>query len=387
MKRRGIGIMSGTSLDGIDVVMADIEGNFTGTSMEILCSTTVPFEKNLEKRLRSMIEKKTAALNEICSINVELGEAFAAACVRLCEIAGIALDSVDFVASHGQTLYHIGDEKEGVPSTLQIGESAVIANRLKKTVVANFRAADVAQGGQGAPLVPYADFVLFAHEGRDIALHNLGGISNLTVVPGSNRLDDVLAFDTGPANMMIDQAMGMLYGKPYDNDGAHAAKGMMIDTLMGALMHHPYLLQKPPKSTGRELFGDDATRRIITPYLENHYPDDIIRTLTMFTACSIRDAYEQYVFPYYDIKEILFSGGGASNRFLMETLKTMMPSVRVKTFDKNGIDKDNKEAAAFIILANETLSGLPSNVTRATGAKQAVILGTIHHYFDEKETL
>ncbi len=378
MKKRGIGIMSGTSLDGIDVLVADIEGHGTNVTVDVLGKGHQSFDKTLLQDVSSMIKRKQSSLADLCSLNYRLAQQFAEAVLVTCEQLKVNLESVDFIASHGQTIYHIG-EKTGthIPSTMQLGEAAIIAEKTQTMVVSNFRAADMAAGGQGAPLVPYVDVALFSKMEEDVALHNLGGISNLTVVPKNKNMNSVMAFDTGPANMMIDHAMRKLFNQPYDTNGQTSEKGHVIKPLLDTLLKNDYVLKPPPKSTGREQFGDDVTNAIIETYLPNHTSEDIVRTLTEFTAQSIAKAYQTWVFPRYEVKRVIFSGGGAFNDFLLKRIQALLPTINVETISTYGIKEDEKEALAFIVLAHETLAGYPSNVPAATGAKKSVLLGQI----------
>ncbi|HBG33428.1 MAG TPA: anhydro-N-acetylmuramic acid kinase, partial [Acholeplasmataceae bacterium] len=232
----------------------------------------------------------------------------------------------------------------------------------------------------GAPLVPFADYILFTSPLRSRAIHNIGGIANQTVLPKAGRLDDVFAFDSGPGNMMIDYAMKTLYGKPFDQNGDIAKSGSIISSMMNELFNNPYFKKIPPKSTGRELFGDSYTDMIIKKY-EHHEKKDIISTLTHFTSRTIIDSYKDFVFPKIQLDEIIFSGGGSYNSFLIETIASGLPGISIRKLEDLGYDSASKEALAFIILGNETLNHQPSNVKSATGAKKHVILGQINDVF------
>ena len=381
MKKLAIGMMSGTSLDGIDVLISEIEGTFTQTKVNLIAYKTYPFEASLLQKIRKSFSIKESDSELLCSLNFELGEAFASAAKRLCEENNIQMDDVSFISSHGQTIFHIGKpNEEQVKSSLQLGEGAVIAARCKTTVVSNFRAADIAAGGQGAPLVPYADFILFRSDEVSRAIHNIGGIANMTVLPRGCQTDDVFAFDSGPGNMMIDYAMQKLFHKPYDENGETARKGKVIQKLLDELMSHPYLKELPPKSTGRELFGDQLTEKLISKY--NHYSnEDMIHTLTQFTAKSIAFSYQSFILPKVDIDEIIFCGGGSYNQYLLELIQNELPTIKIKVLEDLGMNSSSKEALAFIILGNETIHMSPSNMKNATGAKCNVILGQVNYYF------
>ncbi len=379
MERLAVGIMSGTSLDGIDVVIAKIEGSFVHTHIHPIAYETFPFDVHILEKIRKAIRNEKSSSALICSLNFELGQVFADAVIKLCNKNHIQLSDIDFIASHGQTIFHITDYGDGyVPSSLQLGEGSVIAELTQTTVVSNFRCADIAAGGNGAPLVPYADYILFHDKKLNRSIHNIGGISNLTVLIKNGGLDDVIAFDTGPGNMMIDYACKKLFNISYDDNGAIAQKGRPIKEMLEQLMKHPYLKLSPPKSTGRELFGEQFTEKIISHYA-NHSNEDIISTLTYFTAKSIVNAYSNYIFPYTEIDEIIFSGGGALNQFCLELIAEELNGVKIKKVEEFGYNGAFKESLAFIILGNETINLKPSNVKHATGAKNSVILGQINY--------
>ncbi len=254
-----IGLMSGTSLDGIDLVLCEINGSFMDTEVKVIAHQSYDLDPGLVLKIQDSIQLKTSA-RDLTSLNFELAIAFSKAINTFIETLGLDHKNIDFIASHGQTIYHIPfATKDHVPSTLQLGSGSVIAQLTGITTVSNFRVADMAVGGQGAPLVPYAEFVLFSQKEKTIAMHNLGGISNLTLMPKGQDIDRVIAFDTGPANMMIDYAMKKLFHQPYDDQGYYASRGQLIQPLYESLMAHPYLKLDYPKSTGREMFGDDYT--------------------------------------------------------------------------------------------------------------------------------
>ncbi len=381
MKKLAIGIMSGTSLDGIDCLIAEIEGTSIHTTIKPIAFKTYPFEESLLNKIRRAFTTDHSSSALLCSLNFELGEAFASAAKRLVEEKHLKMDDIDFIASHGQTIYHISESTDDfMKSSLQLGEGAVIANRCNTTVVSNFRAADIAAGGQGAPLVPFADYILFTDPHKNRAIHNIGGIANQTILPKNGRLNDVFAFDSGPGNMMIDYAVKKFYDMPFDMDGKIARRGTVIPEMLGELMNNPYFKKLPPKSTGRELFGDAYTEMMIHQY-QKHEHSDIISTLTHFTARTIIESYQDFVFPNIKLDEIIFCGGGSYNTYLIETISQGLPGISVKRLEDLGFDSASKEALAFIILGNETLNHQVSNVKHATGASKHVILGQINHVF------
>ncbi|MCW6667338.1 anhydro-N-acetylmuramic acid kinase AnmK [Aerococcaceae bacterium NML190938] len=366
-----IGLMSGTSLDGIDVVLCRIEGHGTNTQIECLDFLVHPIPSEIKSKIKQACRSENFTTRALCSLNFELGNLFAAAVRSIKERNHLSDEAIDFVATHGQTVYHLPNPAANeVKSTLQIGEAAVIAYQHNVKVIHNFRVMDVAAGGEGAPLVPFSEKILYGKPNKKIVLQNIGGIGNLTYLDG----DTVLAFDTGPGNMMIDQAMLNLFGKTYDNDGQTARKGQVIQCLLDELMAHPFLEQFPPKSTGREAFGETLVEEILERY-KNALPEDVICTLTQFTAASIHYHYRHYLPSLPD--EVILGGGGAYNSTLKQMLMQLLPETAIKTQEDFGFSSDAKEALAFVILGNETLHGSPSNVTSVTGAKEDVILGSI----------
>ena len=379
MKKLAVGIMSGTSLDGIDIVITEIEGFYSNTHLNVLAFQTIDYEEKLLSRIKKSLSTKESSSQLLCSLNFELGYAYANAVKKVCENHKINLDEIDFIASHGQTIYHIGEtNNEFIKSSLQLGEGSVIANECKTTVVSNFRAADIAVGGQGAPLVPFADYILFTDENNNRVMHNIGGISNVTVLKKQGTIAEVIAFDTGPGNMMIDYATQELFNVTYDDNGDIARSGDIINLMLEELLEHEFLSKLPPKSTGREEFGDWYTKLIIDKY-KQFDNKDIITTLTYFSALSITHAYEKFIIPNLKVDEIIVSGGGANNNFLLDLLKENLSEIKILKLEDIGFDSSIKEALAFVVLANETLNYNPSNVKSATGANKFVILGQVNY--------
>lgn len=368
-----IGIMSGTSLDGVDAALVEITGVNEETEVELVefASLDIPGEVNQQIRDSFSLETSNSAL--ISSLNVELGELFADAAIKVSKQAGIALDTVDFIASHGQTIYHI-PEKTGKyqASTLQIGESAVIAEKTECTVVSDFRPRDMAVGGQGAPIVPYSEYILYRHPERTRLLQNIGGIGNVTVIPPSASIDQLVAFDTGPGNMIINELCQHFYNEPYDIDGKYGKEGTVHEELLNDWMNHPYILRKPPKTTGREEFGMQFVQEYVEKY--NMAPNDWIATATMFTAQSIAENVTDYV---TDQTDLIIGGGGSYNPTLVQMIKDSLATVNVIRQEDLGYSSDAKEAVAMVILGNQTLHKQPSNVPSATGAAKSVILGKV----------
>ncbi len=373
-----VGLMSGTSLDGVDAALVQIEGSGYESKVKLLHFITVPFSPQLKKEIEQALSFEYSNVQLICSLNFKLGYAFADAVKKVCQEAGFSLEQIDVIGSHGQTIYHQPYASGSTAmSTLQIGEPAVIAYETKTKVVANFRVMDMAAGGQGAPLVPHTERILYSHDDRTRLLQNIGGIGNVTLIPPKKSPIPVVAFDTGPGNMMIDEACQQLFHVSFDENGRLAAEGKIISELLEDCMNHDYMKLSPPKSTGRELFGTQYTRRLLEKYSE-HKKEDLLATITMFTASSIVYHYETFIFPAYSIDEVIIGGGGSYNNTLMNMIKTQLGKrCSVYTQEEIGMSSEAKEAVAFAVLANETLSGYPSNVPSATGALSPVILGNI----------
>jgi|LGOV01.1.fsa_nt_gb anhydro-N-acetylmuramic acid kinase len=381
MKKLAVGIMTGTSLDGIDVVVVEIEEIKNDSKYRTIYFETFDYEEDLLEKVRKSLSIEESNSELICSLNFELGIAYGEAVKKICNLYKIDLNDIDFIASHGQTIYHISENYNGyIKSSLQLGEGSVIANICNTTVVSNFRCADISVGGQGAPLVPYADYVLFNDKNVSRVINNIGGISNVTVLDKLGNIDDIIAFDTGVGNMMIDYTCKKLLNINYDNKGLIARSGKVIDQLLGELLTHKFLFKYPPKSTGREEFGDQFTETIINRY-RDFKPKDIICTLTHFTASSIVSAYKSYILKDVDIDEVIISGGGAYNDYLIEILKEKFANIKVLILEDLGMNSSSKEALAFVVLGNETLNMNSSNVKSATGAKRNVILGQVNYVF------
>ena len=372
-----IGLMSGTSLDGVDAALVHVEGRGVATQVKLLGFATTAIPEAIKQEIRRAVKPATGTVDLLCSLNFKLGYMFADAAKEVCRQANFPIEKVDFIASHGQTVWHIPKpDGDFARSTLQIGEPAVIAYETGVKVVSNFRTMDVAAGGEGAPLVPYSEFVLYSSAGENVALQNIGGIGNVTVLPSTGNMADVYAFDTGPGNMIIDELMQHLYSRPYDEGGAVAASGMVNQEMLAELMSHPYISMPLPKSTGREMFGEQFTLGLLERW--GKLPAaDLVATATAFTACTIAEAYRRFIIPKWPISRTVLGGGGAHNATLRRMLAEELPNVEVTTQDEIGLSSDAKEAIAFAIMGNETIHGYPSNVCSATGASRHVILGNI----------
>lgn len=374
-KKYAVGLMSGTSLDGIDAALVSIEGYAEDTKLELMEFINEEIPENLKRKIRDCCSLENSNVEKICSLNFELGYAFADAVKKVCSKAGFDIRDLDFIGSHGQTIYHIPKPGKSFKSTLQIGEPAVIAYETNTAVVSNFRTMDMAAGGEGAPLVPYTEYLLYRCE-KNRALQNIGGIGNVTVVPAMCNLDDVYAFDTGPGNMIIDEVTQRLKGVKFDRDGAFAASGRINESVLNELMDMDYIKMIPPKTTGRELFGSQFVDKLLCKF--GHVSaDDMIATVTMFTAKSISENYRKFIFSKNKIDEVIIGGGGSYNKTLIVMLRKLLPECSILTGEDIGMSSDAKEAVAFAVLANETLNGSCSNVIGATGAKKRVILGNV----------
>lgn len=372
-----VGLMSGTSLDGIDAALVDIKGCGLNTEVNLVEFETYKIPADIKSEIKRACLEDKSSVDLICSLNFKLGELFADAVINICNKANVDTSKLDYIASHGQTIYHIPRNKgDLVKSTLQIGEASVIAYKTNTLVVSNFRVMDMAAYGEGAPLVPYTEYILYSEKGKGIALQNIGGIGNVTVLPASNSIDDIFAFDTGPGNMAIDEACNILFGIPYDKDGDIAATGIVNNKMLDELMSIKYIHEKPPKTTGREHFGQRFVEKIISKYkwLKG---EDIVATLTMFTAKTIGFNYKKFIIPNNRLEKVIIAGGGAHNKTLIKFIKEELEGINVLIQEDLGFSSDAKEAIAFAVLGNETLNNNFSNVPSATGAKEKVILGQI----------
>jgi anhydro-N-acetylmuramic acid kinase len=444
-----LGLMSGTSADAIDIALTKISGAPPNLKSELLNHTTIPYTPQLQKEILRVAEQNPITAGDLSQLNFRLGHAYAEATAQACKKFRVSLTKVDLLGSHGQTIFHQGPPVpylgRPIASTLQIGEPAIIAAKTGITTIADFRPADMAVGGQGAPLVPYADYLLYRHEKLGRVSLNLGGIANITVLPAACKPSDVFAFDTGPANMLIDALIQhFTHNKQrYDKNAALAAQGRSIPNLVDELMKDPYLKKSPPKSTGREYYGQAYVQKFLTmARRHNAKPNDAIRAVTIFTAISIVDALNRFVLPQHKIHQLIVSGGGAKNPLILAQLTaalsqsnikpdiaiapasvgadfqsvpatqsnkthadnsspgrrspasiqvgtqqatpqagTMPTSSTIEVFPSShlNVPTDAKEAYAFALMAYETFHHRPSNLPSATGAHKPAILGKISY--------
>lgn len=369
-ERLCVGLISGTSVDAAEAVLCRISGTGASVKLALVAHVSVPFEPALVQRVLS-----ASSARDVCELNFLLGERFADAALRVIAKAGVSPEQVDIIGSHGQTLCHLPAPLSDTPSTLQVGEPSVIAERTGIPVVADFRNRDVAAGGQGAPLVPYMDWALFRKPGTHRALMNIGGIANFSVV--GDRLEDTIAFDSGPGNMVLDAlARRATRGElSCDLDGTLSRRGTVMAELLEELLRHPFLAGPPPKSCGREGFGESLVAGLWERYSDRPY--DLIATALAFTVEASARAFEAWIFPRFALEGVYVSGGGSRNPMMFEALQRRLAPVPVRPLQTLGFPEEAKEAACFALLANEWLCGTPQNVPSATGARRQVVMGKV----------
>jgi len=367
-----VGLMSGTSIDGIDVAIVDLWFEDGDLKYNLRGFSTVPIPIYLKNEILEICEQR-GDIRQLCRLNFLLGELFADAVILALNAMEINVSEIDLIGSHGQTVCHFPYDTP--PSTLQIGESSVIAQRTGIITISDFRPADMAAGGQGAPLVPLADHLLFSDVDKGRLLLNIGGIANLTILPAGRSSENICAFDTGPGNMLIDAATEYVSSGTefFDLNGIRASKGVVNEKLLMSLLSHSYFRRKPPKSTGREEFGKKFFDKMIAD--SNCEKDSIVATFTELSARSISSALS--LFANHSIDEIWVAGGGVHNSFLMERLRQLNSEVPVRSLIKLGLDPDAREAVSFAVLAIQTIWGKAGNIPEATGASGPVVLGKI----------
>ena len=376
---RVAGIMSGTSLDGIDVAVVDIDGRGWNKRVKVRAFRTAPYSGEVRAAILS-VSNAAAHTSQLARLHFLLGELYADAVKTTCRRAGLALDSLGLIASHGQTVYHEGEPVRflgrRIASTLQLGEAAVIAERTGLPVVSDFRPRDIAAGGRGAPLAPYVDYLLFRHRRRGRIALNIGGIANITALPAAGKPRDVIAFDTGPGNMVVDALVQeSTRGKlKYDRGGRLAARGRVHVSLLDEILREPFYYREPPKTAGREQYGREFVGRMLATGLPL---EDLIATATALTAAAVAEGVARFVRPRMRVDDLIVSGGGAHNRQMLGYLGAFLPDLAIATSADFGVNIDAKEAIAFAVLGYETWRRRPANLPSATGARRPVVLGKL----------
>ncbi len=378
-----VGLMSGTSADSVDAVLAEIRGFGSSTIVKQIAFVSHPYPKGYKKFLLHHSLPGNGSVDVVSSLNILIAQFFADAVKAVAKKARIPLRAIDLIGSHGQTIHHRPDQTamfgKKIRSTLQIGDPSTIAKLTGIVTVGDFRTGDMVLGGQGAPLVPYFDYLIFRSSTQNRILLNIGGIANLTLLKRNCTLHDIIAFDTGPGNMVIDALMQRFYKKEFDENGTIANSGKILPSLLSVLLKHEYFSHRPPKSTGREIFGNEFLA-IFSALTKGMKKEDLIATATEFTAASIRDQYNRFVLPLLQRKnldEIIAGGGGLKNNTVMDSLKKYFYPTPVVSTDQFGISSDAKEALCFAVLANETIHEQPANLPSVTGAQAYTVLGKI----------
>ena len=388
---RIIGLMSGTSLDGIDAVLVSIATNAEQqvTSVLLEDQVSIPYSDEAKNLVKKLCVKGSSDSEDLCIAHAGLAYWNAEAVNRLIKHSHVDRASIAAIGMHGQTVWHapVAQHFPGpngplqVTGTLQISNPHVVSSMTGLRVISDFRSADMAVGGEGAPLAPYIDYLLFHQEGKGIAVQNIGGIGNVTVLPKNGDESSVFAFDTGPGNMIIDQVIAHYTNQKqqYDDGGVIGSRGKVCESLLSQMMEDPYFSKNPPKSTGREVYGSDYSAQVLTRANTLHLSfEDVVATVTAFTAKTIAQAYLDFVLPITDLDVVVVSGGGARNKTLLSMLQAYVPSgIAVKPSDELGVPDQAREAMAFALMAHESLMGRPSNLPKATGARKRVVLGTI----------
>ena len=375
-KKLIIGLMSGTSADGVDVALVEITGSGMTTEILLKAFETIPFTPEIRARIFNLFSVETARVDEICTMNFVLGKLFAESVMTVLEKVGVIPAEVDLIGSHGQTIHHM--PSAAVPATLQIGEPSVIAHETGIPTIADFRVADVAAGGEGAPLVAYPDFLLFHRATQTIGLLNIGGIANLTVLPAGKGVETVQASDTGPGNMILDACVEKITdgAMQFDENSELALQGTVCEPLLRQWLAHPFFELTPPKTTGREMFGTTFANTYLQQIQAHGISDyDGLATLTALTVESITRYYMDYVKTKTPLDIMYVSGGGARNPLIMRGLAEAFDPICVVDVSETGVSGDAKEAIAFAILANEAVHGNFGNVPNATGASCGKVLG------------
>jgi anhydro-N-acetylmuramic acid kinase len=369
-------------MDGVDAALAELRGPAEKPRVRLRAFVSAPYPRAVRERILHIAGGEPTRAGEISQLNFLLGELFAEAALAVCRRGKVPPRRLSVIGSHGQTIFHQGAPRleagRRMPNTLQIAEPAVIAEKTGAPVVADFRTADMAAGGEGAPLVPMVDYLLLRDDREGRVALNLGGIANVTVIPACARPEDVFGFDTGPGNMVMDGLVRHFTRgrKNFDRNGRLAARGKAIEPLLAQLLRLPFFRRQPPKSAGREQFGSEFVRRYFLRRRSACF-EDLLRTALELTACSVADALARFVFTRVSVHRLIVSGGGAHNPLLLQRLEELLPQVKVQLSDDFGLPVDAKEAIAFAVLADRTLHGLPGNLPSVTGARRPVVLGKL----------
>lgn len=384
---RVIGMMSGTSADGIDVALANVSGTPPRLAAKLEGHYHASFPRQVREAILRLANGAATTTAEISQLNFLLGEEFASAAIAACAKWRIPMRKIALIGSHGQTIFHQGVPTEFLPSrriasTLQIGEPSIIAERTGVMTIADFRPADMAAGGHGAPLVPFVDYLLYRSAKMGRVTLNIGGIANVTVIPAGARPQDVFGFDTGPGNMIVDAVVEKITQgrQAYDKGARIAAKGQVIPSLLEKMLRDPYLRMRPPKTAGREQFGAAYTADLLSSARKHRVrPEDLVRTATIFTALSIVGAFRQFILPRTEVRQMIVAGGGTKNPLIMAQLQAALREIEIIRSSDFGIAEEAKEAFAFAILAYEGFHGRANNLPSATGAKHSVVMGKLVH--------
>ncbi|NOY76693.1 MAG: anhydro-N-acetylmuramic acid kinase [Calditrichaeota bacterium] len=377
-----IGLMSGTSLDGLDMAHVQVSGQGLQTQFSLKAFQTMSYSPRIRELILHCAAPEKGSTACVSQLNFFLAALWGEYVLDFLKTNAIPPHTIDLIGSHGQTIYHqpgpVDVAGQKVRSTLQIGDPSVLAKRTGIPVVGNFRVADMALGGEGAPLVPYVDFLLLRSSSKNRAILNIGGIANVTLLPKNAKKEDVFAFDTGPGNMLIDAVAKTYFRQDFDRNAELARRGRVSRDVLQALLKDPFIQRTPPKSTGRRYFGAEFLKKIKDVAEKHHLtPYDLLATVTQFTSESIVFSYRQWIRPRAEVDEWIVSGGGARNPMILEELRKQLQPANVILSDDVGLPGDAKEAIAFAILANELVSGQPGNLPSVTGASRETPLGVL----------
>ncbi|MCY4000876.1 MAG: anhydro-N-acetylmuramic acid kinase [Bacteroidetes bacterium] len=378
------GVMSGTSLDGVDVVIAHLDGHGKDLCIKKWFGASYSFPDPLYDGLKRAADQEQISVVELSQLNVRLAHEYAHTIKTTIEAGGMSMEQLDLVGCHGQTIRHIPNQEKiagkMIHSTFQIGDPATMSQILGVPVIGDFRLADMACGGQGAPLVPYFDYVIFTHDQQTRGCLNIGGVANITVLLPSAEIQDVYGFDTGPGNLLMDSLCRQFFNLPYDEGGRIAQSGTVHEPLLSQCLEDAYFTATPPKTTGREYL----TSVFLNEFLHQSSQislEDLVATATALTAASVWKGYETFIQPRCTLDRLIVSGGGAHNQALMDYLKDYFSlsktPVVIETTDPYGIDADSKEALCFAVLAHETANGIPTSIPSVTGAHRSAVLGKL----------